>query len=78
MFTVLMAVCDCDSTVEEEKVLHCIELLLEHGAKTGVYDRLEIHTRFSHQPNCIHSFILLDHCITYIDDCLSVDIGCLR
>ncbi|KAK3699914.1 hypothetical protein QZH41_016585 [Actinostola sp. cb2023] len=39
MFTVLMAVCDCDSAVEEGNVLHCVELLLEHGAKTGVYDR---------------------------------------
>jgi hypothetical protein len=39
MYTVLMAACDADSVADEDKVLNCVELLLEHGAKIGVYDR---------------------------------------
>ncbi|XP_031569887.1 ankyrin repeat, SAM and basic leucine zipper domain-containing protein 1-like [Actinia tenebrosa] len=39
MYTVLMAACDADSVADEDKVLHCVEMLLEHGAKIGFYDR---------------------------------------
>ncbi|EDO47126.1 predicted protein [Nematostella vectensis] len=42
MYTVLMAVCDAAPSVEEEKAFQCCELLLENGARTGVYDRHRI------------------------------------